>query len=192
MFFKFQVKAFVTQVEQSAKKQLKSKSSQQQPINPKHHHQSSWENHEPTISVVQSKAKSSKKAPITAQETDHVMKERKDSKAMVLAASKTPNGFATSDEAPEIPPAPVTGVHVPSPVPPKPQFYFGQTMTDLVRKSSASNKSYQSAIDKVKQNEALSHPKRGEAEKLAAVTAQIKKGRHMSIITVTDEPNSLR
>ena len=71
----------------------------------------------------------------------------------------------------------------------KPQFYFGQTMTDLVKKSSASN-GYQTAIDKVKQNEALTHPKRSdEQQKVAAVTELNKKGRHMSIITMAEDKN---
>ena len=46
-----------------------------------------------------------------------------------------------------------------------------------------------SSIDKVKQNEALTHPKRTEAEqqKVASVTELNKKGRHMSIITVAED-----
>ena len=47
---------------------------------------------------------------------------------------------------------------------------------------------YQTAIDKVKQNEALTHPKRSEEQqKVSSVTELNKKGRHMSIITVAED-----
>lgn len=83
----------------------------------------------------------------------------------------------------------------PPPLPPpvvKPQFYFGQTMTDLVRgggESSTKNGIYKTAIDKVKQNEALTHPKRAE-ELQSKVTELNDKGRHMSIITTSVPPAS--
>ena len=81
--------------------------------------------------------------------------------------------------------------------PPKPQFYFGQTMNEVVRKSSVPvNGNHQTAIDKVKKNEALSHPKKADQvnasanNKVAVVTELNKKGRHTSIISVSDEPYS--
>ena len=50
---------------------------------------------------------------------------------------------------------------------------------------------YQTAIDKVKQNEALTHPKRSEEQqKVSSVTELNKKGRHMSIITMADSANN--
>ena len=70
--------------------------------------------------------------------------------------------------------------------PSRPQFYFGQSMSEVVKKSSISN-GHQTAIDKVKKNEALTHPKRAEMEQSLKITELSKKGRHTSIITVSDD-----
>merc|ERR1719189_242237 len=69
-------------------------------------------------------------------------------------------------------------------------------MNEVVRKSSVPNgNNQQTAIDKVKKNEALSHPKRSDLEnasanKMAVVTELNKKGRHTSIISMSDEPST--
>merc|ERR1711935_146748 len=117
-------------------------------------------------------------------------------KSMVLTLSKQANGSSS-------PPAHSNGNgnHNSSSSessldrPPKPQFYFGQTMNEVVRKSSVPvNGNHQTAIDKVKKNEALSHPKKADqvnaTNKVAVVTELNKKGRHTSIISVSDEPYS--
>ena len=102
------------------------------------------------------------------------------SKNAVLVASRKPSAVEDHMRPSAVPHTTAPDEFVPAPPPPivaKPQFYFGQTMTDLVKKSSASN-GYQTAIDKVKQNEALTHPKRSdEQQKVAAVTELNKKGK---------------
>lgn len=219
-----QVKAFVTQVEQSAKKQLKSSKSQREPtINPssksKKHQQSLWADSDPapkSIKPMIQPAQQSKVAPpvtpsptppapqpapppssLSSSKPDKSQKEVISPKSMVLTLSKQANGSSS-------PPAHSNGNgnHNTSSSsessldrPPKPQFYFGQTMNEVVRKSSVPvNGNHQTAIDKVKKNEALSHPKRSDQEKattkVAVVTELNKKGRHTSIISVSDEPYS--
>jgi len=214
-----QVKAFVTQVEQSAKKQLKSSSSHSKSRD--HHHisststsskskqQSLWAaDSDPVLKSVKP-AQHSKTAPpapaptpattTTKQPPSLTTKEKQKElspKTMILTSSKQPNGSSSSGGS--------GGAGSGSPTSssessldraPKPQFYFGQTMNDVVRKSSVvPNGSHQTAIDKVKKNEALSHPKRTDqdikANKVAVVTELNKKGRHTSIISVSDEPSS--
>ena len=221
-----QVKAFVTQVEQSAKKQLKSsKSQREQPTsnNPssksKKHQQSLWADSDPapkSIKPMIQPAQQSKVAPpvtpsptppapqpapppssLSSSKPDKSPKEVIQSpKSMVLTLSKQANGSSS-------PPAHSNGNgnHNSSSSessldrPPKPQFYFGQTMNEVVRKSSVPvNGNHQTAIDKVKKNEALSHPKKADqvnaTNKVAVVTELNKKGRHTSIISVSDEPYS--
>ena len=225
-----QVKAFVTQVEQSAKKQLKSsKSQREQPTsnNPssksKKHQQSLWADSDPapkSIKPMIQPAQQSKVAPppvtpsptppapqpapppssLSSSKPEKAQKEVIQSpKSMVLTLSKQANGSSS-------PPAHSNngnGNHNNSSSsessldrPPKPQFYFGQTMNEVVRKSSVPvNGNHQTAIDKVKKNEALSHPKKADqvnasANKVAVVTELNKKGRHTSIISVSDEPYS--
>jgi len=223
-----QVKAFVTQVEQSAKKQLKSsKSQREQPTsnNPssksKKHQQSLWADSDPapkSIKPMIQPAQPSKVAPppvtpsptppapqpapppssLSSSKPEKAQKEVIQSpKSMVLTLSKQANGSSS-------PPAHSNGNgnHNSSSSessldrPPKPQFYFGQTMNEVVRKSSVPvNGNHQTAIDKVKKNEALSHPKKADqvnasANKVAVVTELNKKGRHTSIISVSDEPYS--
>merc|ERR1739847_204554 len=68
----------------------------------------------------------------------------------------------------------------------KPQFYFGQTMTDVVKKSSIGN-GYQTAIDKVKQNEALTHPK--QHEKLMQQRLKISSNQSPSSPTSSSDTN---
>ena len=92
--------------------------------------------------------------------------------------SKTTNGSTNGS---------IMDHHDSPPIPQKPQFYFGQSMSDVVKKSSITNGSHQTAIDKVKKNEALTHPKRAEMEQNFAITELQKKGRHTSIITVSDD-----
>lgn len=156
-YYSFQVKAFVNQVEQSAKKQLKS----------------SWE-----------------KTP-NAEQKHH----KESSKSKILAASRNPTGTVVMTSESDKSPTVVEETLPPPPLPPpvvKPQFYFGQTMTELVRGQSSSatkNGIYQTAIDKVKQNEALTHPKRAE-ELQSKVTELNDKGRHMSIITTSAPASS--
>ena len=241
-----QVKAFVTQVEQSAKKQLKSsKSQREQPIsnNPssksKKHQQSLWADSDSaapkSIKPMIQPAQPSKVAPpsvtpsptppapqpappppssLSSSKPNKIQKEVIQSpKSMVLTLSKQANGSSS-------PPAHSTGSQLISAGsgphsngngnhnnsssssessldrPPKPQFYFGQTMNEVVRKSSVPvNGNHQTAIDKVKKNEALSHPKKADQvncsiKKEAVVTELNKKGRHTSIISVSDEPYS--
>ena len=236
-----QVKAFVTQVEQSAKKQLKSSKSQRESINPsssksKKHQQSLWADSDPapkSIKPMIQPAQPSKVAPppvtpsptppapqpapppssLSSSKPEKAPKEVIQSpKSMVLTLSKQANGSSS-------PPAHSTGSQLISAGsgphsngngnhnnssssessldrPPKPQFYFGQTMNEVVRKSSVPvNGNHQTAIDKVKKNEALSHPKKADqvnasANKVAVVTELNKKGRHTSIISVSDEPYS--
>ena len=239
-----QVKAFVTQVEQSAKKQLKSSKSQRESINPsssksKKHQQSLWADSDSaapkSIKPMNIQpAQPSKVAPpsvtpsptppapqpapppssLSSSKPDKSQKEVIQSpKSMVLTLSKQANGSSS-------PPAHSTGSQLISAGsgphsngngnhnnsssssessldrPPKPQFYFGQTMNEVVRKSSVPvNGNHQTAIDKVKKNEALSHPKKADqvnasANKVAVVTELNKKGRHTSIISVSDEPYS--
>ena len=239
-----QVKAFVTQVEQSAKKQLKSSKSQRESINPsssksKKHQQSLWADSDSaapkSIKPMNIQpAQPSKVAPpsvtpsptppapqptppppssFSSSKPAKTQKEVIQSpKSMVLALSKQANGSSS-------PPAHSTGSQLISAGsgphsngngnhnnssssessldrPPKPQFYFGQTMNEVVRKSSVPvNGNHQTAIDKVKKNEALSHPKKADqvncsVKKEAIVTELNKKGRHTSIISVSDEPYS--
>ena len=239
-----QVKAFVTQVEQSAKKQLKSSKSQREISNnpsskSKKHQQSLWADSD-SVAPKSIKpmniqpAQPSKIAPqsvppsptppapqpappppssFSSSKPEKTQKEVIQSpKSMVLTLSKQANGSSS-------PPAHSTGSQLISAGsgphsngngnhnnssssessldrPPKPQFYFGQTMNEVVRKSSVPvNGNHQTAIDKVKKNEALSHPKKADqvnasANKVAVVTELNKKGRHTSIISVSDEPYS--
>ena len=61
-----------------------------------------------------------------------------------------------------------------------PQFYFGQAPEDKTRSSNGRTLNGQTAIDKVKQNEALSHPRRKEEEE-----PETNNKKQMSVITVT-------
>lgn len=157
----FQVKAFVHQVESSAKKQLNNsgktwvESNADKPVKVKKvKSPESIPSRKESIPL-RKESISSKKESISSKKEPS----RKEStaKEMVLAASRNPNGNEAEIEATP------TQVMV-TPIP-KPQFYFGQTMSDLVKKSSVSNGQHQTAIEKVKKNEALSHPKRAELEK---------------------------
>ncbi len=162
-----QVKAFVNQVEQSAKQQLQSKPNWLT---------SASNGNGKSAADIEIKYAGSNKKEIMA-----------DPKAAVMAASRNPNGLGghggslntTSTESSGSSPEPVRKskskkpkpVSVDEPEPPveivkretrpvKPQFYFGQPMTDIVRSQKAEAK--QTAIDKVKRNEALTHPRKAE------------------------------
>jgi len=204
-----QVKAFVSQVEQHTNKQLKSKplwmseasSVKNSPkIEVRHSNGSSKKS--PDFSSKKSTDFSSKKSStsssnssfsttksssetpsisvsVTQQEKVNNNEKMMDNpKNAVVAASRKPSAASMASSV---------ASDADFKKPQKPQFFFGQTMTDVVKKSSVSN-GYQTAIDKVKQNEALTHPKRNEEQqKVSSVTELNKKGRHMSIITVAED-----
>ena len=186
-FFEFQVKAFVSQVEQNTKQQLKSK-----PLWISTHENSVPPGIQEYRNSPKPEIKSSKKSSIEKTQPSGKEPMMENSKNAVLVASRKPSAVEDHMRPSAAPHMTAPDEFIPAPPPPivaKPQFYFGQTMTDLVKKSSASN-GYQTAIDKVKQNEALTHPKRSdEQQKVAAVTELNKKGRHMSIITMAEDKN---
>ncbi len=107
-----------------------------------------------------------------------VRKESTSAKNMIVAAAKNPKGGSPPSHESSPKDSPVEAGQEK-----KPQFYFGQTMADLVRQSSLQNGN-QTAIDKVKQNEALTHPKRAEVNVSAELSK--KSTRHTSIITVSN------
>lgn len=182
------MQAFVSQVEHSANQQLKSKSSpwllhdspikkvQESPIK-KVQDQSHPIKKDQSIKKSSSSRKSSSAIVNPNPEAEN-KKKMEDPKSIILAAAKNPNAaFITDDDSP--PPA----------LKAKPQFYFGQPMTELVKKSSISNNgAMPSAIEKVKLNEALTHPKRAEHEaKLETLTSNGGRGGHTSIINVSED-----
>jgi hypothetical protein len=156
-----QVKAFVNQVEQSAKYQLQSKPS--------------WMTASTASPTSNNNNKNIEIKYMSNKEEKAVAEVMDNPKVMVLAASRKPSG-AGLDQAP-------------TPPPKKPSFYFGQPMSDLVR-STASAEARQTAIDKVKKNESLTHPKRAQEAQELKVSELSHKGRHMSIITVSEETPS--
>ena len=181
------MKAFVSQVEQNTKQQLKSK-----PLWISTHENSVPPGIQEYRNSPKPEIKSSKKSSIEKPQPSGKEPMMENSKNAVLVASRKPSAVEDHMRPSAAPHMTAPDEFIPAPPPPivaKPQFYYGQTMTDLVKKSSASN-GYQTAIDKVKQNEALTHPKRSdEQQKVAAVTELNKKGRHMSIITMAEDKN---
>lgn len=118
-----------------------------------------------------------------------------DPKAAILAASRKPSASADHEEVVVVPKdkknssSSISGSSsapsIPS-VPAKPQFYFGQAPNGV---KESVNSTKQTAIDKVKRNEALTHPKPASREDpVVSVSELSRHGKHMSVITVTDSP----
>ena len=184
-FFFLQVKAFVNQVEQSAKHQLKSK-----PANsPWNDQKSATIDAKPRKSSSSSNRKSSKSSIENHQNLKSEISKSTTKSEIVSKSSSKPVTAPKMDEKLNLNSKTTNGsiMDLEPPIPQKPQFYFGQSMSDVVKKSSITNGNHQTAIDKVKKNEALTHPKRAEMEQNFAITELQKKGRHTSIITVSDD-----
>ena len=65
----------------------------------------------------------------------------------------------------------------------KPQFYFGQNVSSVVKSSPFFDQQQQTAIDKVKKNEALTHPKlsKHEEPKISVKESNNARGRYSSV-----------
>ena len=150
----------MNQVEQSAKHQLKSSK-----------HPEKWSGTSEKSATLDAKPRksSSGSTSTTSKDQHRKISANKMEVAEIKNSSKIPNGQTVLPDEPS-----------------KPQFYFGQSMSEVVKKSSISN-GHQTAIDKVKKNEALTHPKRAEMEQNLKITELSNKGRHTSIITVSDD-----
>lgn len=157
-----QVKAFVNQVEQSAKHQLKSSKNPEK-----------WATDK--SATLDAKPRKSSSSSGSSSNTVNNNNRKNSSNKMEITEIKNSSKIPNGNNNPVLPDEPS-----------RPQFYFGQSMSEVVKKSSISN-GHQTAIDKVKKNEALTHPKRAEMEQSLKITELSKKGRHTSIITVSDD-----